>query len=92
MVALLLLAALVFADPAYGRPLKPGDIIEVWEPARGDGTPAGWCLMRIERNRWNGELECVGENVAFDVELLAFCVWRWRGCATCVSNPMAVRI
>jgi len=91
MIELILAAAILLADPAYSRPPQAGDLIEVWEPARGDGTPAGWCPMRIEKDRWNGELKCMGENVTFDIELLVFCVWRWKGCATCVSNPRAVR-
>ena len=76
MVALLLVAALVFADPEKARPFRPGDVVEVWE-RRANAPPGRWRRMVVVAGPFGLGARDEEWDMVFPIENLAHQTWRF---------------
>ena len=76
MVALLLAAALVFADPEKARPFRPGDVVEVWE-RRPYAPPGRWRRMVVVAGPFGLGTRDEEWDMVFPIENLANQTWRF---------------
>jgi hypothetical protein len=81
MLELVLAAILITADPLYSRPLKPGDVIEVWDRAWDE-----WRFFKVENTAFG--LVAVRDDQQFErpIRSLAYARWRWPGADRLAPN------
>lgn len=81
MLALVLASILITADPAYARPPRAGDWIEVWDRAWEE-----WRFYKVENTAFGLVAVRDDNQLERPIRSLAYARWRWPGADRLAPN------